>query len=109
MNSTDPAQIAADASIKVIHENDPLVNRGCAGDEMPEIALRAMAQSHKINAARADKAVKLVRDLKNKVERLKTENARLCKENEALKKKVKELGKVEDSEEWVKLSDEDME
>ena len=67
-----------------------------------------MAQSHKANAARADKAVELARDLKNKVEKLKTENAGLSKENEALKKKVKKLGKVEDREEWIKLSDEDM-
>ena len=68
-----------------------------------------MAQADKDNAECTNKALRLAEVSKNKAERLKIENAKLSKENEVLKKKVEELEKLGGSEEWVKLSDEDME
>ncbi|KAJ4340632.1 hypothetical protein N0V87_002293 [Didymella glomerata] len=72
MDATAPANNAADAFIKVICQSDPMAPdlldklfravrdvAGCTREELPEIA-RAMAQSHKDNAACIDKALKLV-------------------------------------------------
>lgn len=63
-----------------------------------------MAQSHKAKADCTHKAIELVENVKSQYEKLKTWNDVLIKENEALKKKVKELGgRLGDDEEWVKL------
>lgn len=122
MDATDPAINAADVFIKIIHKNDVMapdfINKlfravrditGCTRDELPDIAIRAMAQAHKDNAECTNEAIKLVEASKNKVEELKMENAVVYKENEALKKKVLELRRwLEDDEEGVEVSDEHM-
>ncbi|KAL1644092.1 hypothetical protein SLS61_008922 [Didymella pomorum] len=67
--------------------------------QLPEIAMKAMAQAHKDNAECTNKAIKLTEWSKEKAKKLKIGNTKLSKENETLKKEIKEMENVGENEE----------
>jgi hypothetical protein len=61
--------------------------------------MKAMAQAHKDNAECTNKAIKLTEWSKEKAKKLKIGNTKLSKENETLKKEIKEMENVGENEE----------